>query len=439
MNSARSWLIGVVILLVTAARVDANPWLFISDIHLKASTSQSEPSTFGDDTDRPLFQTAVREMQRIDPDPPVVVITGDLLGHFIDKRFAVPTTILIAKRLNAAFPHAQFILTLGNNDGACGDYGLTPDSPSLRAIAAAWAPLVNRRGAAPDFLKTFSHDGFYRARLPGRNVHALVVDDVYWSPRYHSGCGPATGIGARAMNELDQALKKAPGPVWVFFHIPPGIDAYSTAQIAHRLAVVPFLNPGERDMFLGMLGRLPGQVALTVAGHTHKFAYRIIDSGGKHPVPMLLVPAISPIFRNAPAFLIGEVTPDGILRDISETAYIDRHWQHIGSMRDLGVEAFTGTQLVALHGRLGRDVIARAKFEKMYGGGAPSEINDRNWSVYWCAATAFGTAPFRACAGGGGLSLLTERGIKAATLAVAAVIMVLGVIVVLLLRRRRRT
>jgi hypothetical protein len=335
--------------------------------------------------------------------------------------------LVIARRLDRAFPNAQFVLALGNEDGACGDYGLTPDSASLRAIARAWAPLVNRRGAAPGFLRTFAHDGFYTARLPLPNLRAIVVDDVFWSPRYHSGCGPAPDAALHAMNELDVALAHAPGRVWVLFHIPPGVDAFSTAHLTHRLAIVPFLQPDMRDRFVAMLGRTPGQVALAVAGHTHKFAYRIVDAGGPHPVPMLLVPGLSPVFRNAASFLTAGVAPDGSLREVDEFSYLHQRWQSIGGSRSLGLNAFTGPQLVRLQARLQHDPALEATFDRLYNGGAPSEINEDLWPVYWCAATAFSTTDFRGCDRAGGISIITQRGVKlgATIIALTALVVVL--------------
>ena len=105
-------------------------------------------------------------MQRADPDPPVVVVNGDLLAHDIMHVDSTPTAVAIARRLDRAFPRAQFVLALGNNDSACGDYALAPGAKFLHAVAAAWGPLINRRGAAPDFMRTFVRDGFYTATLP---------------------------------------------------------------------------------------------------------------------------------------------------------------------------------------------------------------------------------------------------------------------------------
>ena len=382
-----------------------------------------------------LWESAIHAMQRADPDPPVVVVTGDLLAHRISRRDSAPVAVAIAQRLGRAFPHAQFVLALGNEDSACGDYALAPDAPFLREVAAAWGPLVNRRGAAPGFMRTFVHDGFYTATLPVAGLHAIVVDDVFWSPRYRAGCGKGGNVVNRSFAELESALRAMPGPVWVLFHIPPGVDTFSTALISKRTVIVPFMRPDLRDRFTADLAAK--HIALAVAGHTHKFAYRIVDAAGPDPVPMLLVPAISPIFGNEPAFLTAGVTGGGTLQNVQITSFSHGRWSGIGGMPSLGVGAFTGHALVALQARLAANPALRPTFERLYNAGAPSEINDRNWPIYWCAATAFETTPFRNCTQSGGFSFITQRGLE--LLGAVVLFIIAGVVVIdRRLRHRRR-
>jgi sphingomyelin phosphodiesterase acid-like 3 len=432
---ATAWFVG------RSASALADPWLFVTDIHLEAAPEKATKpaflSPFGEDTSPALFESAVRAMQRVDPHPPVVVVTGDLLAHDITERTALRTELRVARRLNRAFPQAQFVLALGNEDAPCADYSLAPDSRFLRDVGAAWEPMVNRRGAAPDFRRTFDHDGFYTAKLPVPGLRAIVVDNVFWSPRYRAKCGRAGNVVTKSLTELETALKQNHQNAWVLFHIPPGIDTFSSALLARRLAIVPFLNPDLRDRFVAALGDPAHHVVLAVAGHTHKFAYRIVNASTSQPVPMLLVPAVSPIFRNAPSFLTANVDAGGVLHDVYVESFNHGAWANIGGMPSLGVDAFTGSQLVALQGRLANDPKLRATFERLYEGDAPPEINDRNWSIYWCAATAFATAPFRACTQSGGVGPITRRGVKVLLIPAVVVALLAGGIVFWRRRRRR--
>jgi hypothetical protein len=429
------WLALMVFMLATCRLACAAPWLFVTDIHLQAGRDGSRPAPFGQDTNAVLFASSLREMHAVDPNPPVIVIGGDLLAHIMDQRYATATAVLIAHHFNRVFPRAQFILTLGNEDSNCGDYGVAPNSAFLREVARAWEPLVNRNNAAPNFIRTFSRDGFYTASLPVRGTGAVVIDDVFWSPRYRSGCGPAQGAGARVLSELQHALATAKGRSWVFLHIPPGIDAFSTTHLTHRLAVVPFLNPGPRAGLTALVGDPSNRVGLIFAAHTHKFAYRIVNASGAHPVPILMVPAISPIFGNAPSFLTANVSPDGVVSAVEETSYLHGRWQDDGGLHSLGVSELNAAELGALQERLATNRGLRERFAALYNGDAPPEINEGNWRSYWCAATAFAATDFRACTEQGGYSIFTARGIL---LVGGGVVLLLAVAATLILAARLR-
>jgi hypothetical protein len=366
---------------------------------------------------------------------------GDFLGHGRFTRSAIPTLAHIARLFGAAFPRAQFIVSLGNEDSSCGDYAAGPGASFLREAAAVWEPLVNRRGAAPGFRTTFARDGFYTATLPLRGVRAVVIDDVFASPRFRARCG-STGVDA-ASEALDDLEREMPPGArekrWVVLHIPPGVDAHSTVYLTHGLAVVPFLDSAPRDRLLALLGDPRRNVALAIAGHTHKFAFRLVDAGARPPVPMLLVPALSPIFDNNPMFLTVDVGNDGTLQRIDVHAFHDV-WQLAGSTADLGLGAFTGAALVKLESRLDAEPALRAVYARLYDGGAPSEITPRHWQSYRCAISALTDSAFRRCTGQHGLGFLTLRGLVAgAAIACAGLVLTLGILfaIVVALRRPR--
>ena len=398
----------------------AAAWLFVSDIHLDPTSTASSPARFGSDTNAPLLESAIAEMRRVDPQPPVVVIGGDLVAHHIDRDRVVPTIASLARTFDRAFPHAQFVIALGNNDSPCGNYGISRDSPFLGAVARAWGPLVNRGGAAPAFLRTFAHDGSYTTRLPLPRTYATVVNDTGWSPRAHACEGGPSAANA-AVADLDRALTARPGERhWILMHIPPGIDAFSTVQVVHRLAVVPLLDPGYRRHFEAAVGAPQADVSLVVAAHIHRFAYRILGAHGPHPVPLLAIPSISPVYGNAPAFLTVDVAGDGTVENVEEHAFVRGAWEDAGGTRTLGLRTFTAAGLAGLQARLADDEPLRAAFARLYGGDRRSEINAGNWRAYWCAATELGVAPFKRCLGAGGYRIVTQRGL-----------IVLGIVLVL--------
>jgi predicted phosphodiesterase len=402
----------------------ASPWLVISDVHYTPFDHARAPSSYGEDTNDALLTSFLAEARKADPNPPVVIIAGDFLAHGFRLDAAGATMAALAKRFDAAFPRAQFVIALGNNDSSCGDYAAPIDGPFLAAAAKAWAPLVDRRGAAPDFAERFAHAGDYVARLPLPGLRVAVTNDVFDSLRYSAACAAGQNGAARTLARFQTDLRGArPGERnWVLFHIPPGIDTFTTTHLTHRLGVVPFLKPNARQDLDAIVTGAPDHVVLALAGHTHKFGYRILGEPGSPRVPMLLAPSVSPIFDNAPSFLEVTVASDGTLASVAETSLVDGRWQRVGDLGTLGMRRFTVSELEGLQHRLKRGAALRATFSRLYSGGGPPEIDERNWRSYWCAAANFTATAFEACTGQSGWSVVTGRGLWLGIAGLAALI-----------------
>jgi len=399
------------------------PWLIVTDIHLDPTGRQAR-GTYGTDSTPALLGSTIRAMQRVEPAPPVVLIGGDFFAHIFDARLAVPTMRSIAAEFARAFPHAQFVVALGNEDSNCGDYQVPASSAFLRAVTRAWEPLVDRAGAAPDFARTFPREGFYVARLPRPGLRAVVIDDVFWSPRYRNACRGAARPAQATLRDLRTALAAGNGEhTWVLMHIPPGIDAYSTVHITHGLVIVPFLDAAARQDFVDVVTRPSSRVSLVVATHTHKFAFRVATQG-RDRVPLLLAPSVSPIFDNAPSFLRIDVDRHGTIDGVEDWTLLGTRWGDRGGLTTLGMSDVSVASILGLQRRLASDVHLRATFARLYNGDAPPEIDASNWRAYWCAATEMSATAFRSCAAVGGYSIVTARGFIAA--GVVGVIVVIG-------------
>jgi predicted phosphodiesterase len=412
------------------------PWLVVSDLHYSPFLHGERPSNFGKDTNDALFDSLLAQLKASDPNAPVVILAGDFLAHGFPPANAAATMAYIAARFDRTFPHAQFVITLGNNDSDCGDYETTLDGPFLRDVANAWKPLVDRRGAAPDFVRTFSHDGGYVATLPRPNLRAVAVNDVYDTIRYRDACGTGNPA-ATSLSDLDRTLRSGPPAehTWLVTHVPPGIDAFSTAHLAHRLFVVPFMRPGAREALLHAIGNGRDRVSLVIAGHIHHFSFRLSDaSHPAHDVPILVAPSISPIFGNSPGYLTLDVDADGLVGNVAETSYLDGRWQRIGDLSSEGVAHFTAPELAAYQARLERNQAFADRFVRLYMGGARPEISPKNYRVYWCVATALGVSEAQRCMASGGLGFFTHR----ALVVLAVVAIALGFVLVAVVRARRR-
>lgn len=345
-------------------------------------------------------------MRRVEPNPKVVVIGGDFLSHHFARDVDGHTRVAaaakaemarIARTFSKAFPHAQFLITLGNNDDACGDYSTAPNTAYLAALARIWAPLVNRSGASPNFVREFSHAGYYTSRLPFTNGRGVVLNDVYWSFVYH-GCGQGSGnVGAQQLVWFSRTLadSKTTNNV-VLMHIPPGVDENSTL-LARRFLIVPFLQGGTESEFERIVSSNVQRVSFILAGHLHQNEFRLV--GG---APVLVIPALSPIYRNNPAFLRLQVRDDGTLQDYQQFAYMigsDAWMQVVDFDRAFGVDAFTAASVRAIHDRLARDESLRETWSSAMVGGAPDlRATPQTWRAFWCAQT-FSTSEYAACAG----------------------------------------
>jgi len=228
------------------------PWLLVSDVHFNPfddaalvdaldrapvmhwrgifERGGAATSTFFTDTNYALLRSALKAMQTKAPAPPVVAVAGDFLAHEFPaqyaraepgrtqadyERFVDKTIAFLASQFDAAFPSAQFVITLGNNDGYCGDYRSTPSSPFLQHMADAWQPLVDRGGAAPDFRRDFPAAGYYTATLPAAGTaraQAVVLNSVVWSAKYGNACGDTgSDPGSAELDWLIRTLQPSPG------------------------------------------------------------------------------------------------------------------------------------------------------------------------------------------------------------------------------------
>jgi hypothetical protein len=176
-----------------------------------------------------------------------------------------------------------------------------------------------------------------------------------------------------------------------------------------------------------------------VTGHIHRFAYRIIERSDHTLIPILVSPAISPVYWNAPAFLTADVAADGTIVRLEQHALVAGRWRDVGGLASLGVSAFTGRALRDLQGRLERDRALRSTFAMLYTGGGPlNEIERDDWRPYWCAATGIGSSAYRDCLDEGGLGFLTRRGVAFAAGLVVGVLVAIGAVVALSVAIRRR-
>jgi hypothetical protein len=402
-------------------RADVSRW----DGIFRTSTLKTY-SAYGSDTNYPLLESALSAMHGAEPAAGLVLIAGDFLAHGFQynfKRtardtsaaalevFTGKTNQYLARRIAAAFPDAQILPALGNNDSSCGDYASEPGAAFLRAFAQAWQPAVNRGGAAPDFVATFSAAGHYSAVAPLLRARVVVLSNVYWTPRYANSCGSPTATPGRdAMTWLTRVLAESKSrgeSVVLLSHVPVGVDVYATL---HSDTVVTMIRPGYTSELVSLLARFGATVRSSIYGHTHMTEFRVMsDSTGNPLVGNQGIPAVSPIFGNNPAFVVmtldsasGSITDYRVhtLTNLSSASVsAPGVWSTEYDFRDaFGGDGLSATSLTRVERSLAVDTIARARFMRFYDSGSgragPSAAA---WPAYWCGIASLDPTTFNAC------------------------------------------
>jgi hypothetical protein len=411
-------------------------WLLINDIHLDPFSKAGV--AYGADTTSVLWRSAVRAMRADAPDARVVLLGGDMLAHHFAQEAlaanrapaasAVGVVRSIAGDLDAAFPHAQFLVALGNNDDPCGDYRSETGGPYQTQLARIWAPLVNRRGAAPDFIAQFSRGGYYTARLPIRSERAIVLNSVFWSFLYSGGCfSRPHEPGATELTWLQGELERLPpdSTAVVLMHIPPGFDPRGT-EFVHRVVAVPFFTQSSNRAVLDALSTHANALRFIVGAHTHRYDFRVVAS-----VPILVASSISPIYGNNPAFFVLDVDGKGVLRDVHPYVYDadSAAWTAEPSFDAMyGTHRFTADALTAIAAKIRSDAGARAAWRIAFDAWARMDGGMGSaWLTYACAQTE-PDGGYASCAG-------TANRTRVLVLATIALLIVFVVGASLLLRR----
>jgi hypothetical protein len=438
-----------VLLCLAAATAAANPapaqapvrWLFTSDVHFNplddpklavqlanspvtqwdaVLSAQPEPfASYGSDSNAALLQSALARMKQQVPDAPVVFISGDFLPHHFREQwnaaasdrsdaafeaFAEKTIAYLAHEFDRTFPRAQFVITLGNNDSACGDYLVAPNSPFLGHFAAAWEPLVNRNGTAPDFARAFAVDGNYVTTVPG-GTRVIAVNSNAWSAAAKNDCDPGGTAAGDVMTWFEHAVAQAPSGAhtWALLHIPPGIDAYASLRSGKP---VPFYRPDLLARMRAVHAADGAPLRLIVAGHLHNDGYRIVDA-----TPLLLVPSISPNHANNPAFFVATIDPAASTIADYQAYYLDlasaglrgtvAQWRYEYDFDEayaLGSGGFSLPSLETIQKAIAADETIRGAAADRYVSGALVQaITDRTWRAYWCSNAFLEPASYGSC------------------------------------------
>lgn len=288
----------------------------------------------GEDTSYRLFASSLAAMRIRAAGARFVIVSGDLMAHSFSCKYAAlfpkaapedyrtfteKTLKFVLASLRRSVPGVPVYAALGNNDSDCGDYQLDLNSAFLGAEADEFTHGFAAADRA-EAIRTFAMGGYYSVSLPPplKRTRLLVLDDIFLSGRYTT-CGGKedSAPGAAQIAWLAQQLREARSKnekVWVVAHIPPGVDPYSTAtngkDICEGNKPTMFLSSEDLPATMARFGDV---IRLAIFAHTHMDEVRLLEPADGDArgagVAIKMIPSISPINGNDPAFTVATIAP----------------------------------------------------------------------------------------------------------------------------------
>ena len=305
-------------------------------------TSVLGPSSPGGDTNYQLLVLALSGIHQNLGASPLVIFTGDILGHGLPqmfylhlngtekprdpadiaamKAFTDRTVAFFMDQVRAAVGNVPVMFAVGNGDSYSGagpnvldSSTFAPDNSFLVNTADLfYTKFLNGTADHQEFHTTFTKGGYYSAEPAGTNLMVISLNTILFCQLFSASETANDSIVAAELDWLDSRLAAAEikgKKVWLLMHAPPGADIDTTAShvINGKISSAAMMWwPAYQTRFLQILANYPGIISLTLAGHTHMDEYRILPSSGA----LEITPSISPWFGNNPAFKVFTLSRD---------------------------------------------------------------------------------------------------------------------------------
>lgn len=399
------------------------------------------PTGGGTDTNYPLLLLTLASMKQNMGGSPVVLFTGDLLGHNIPKNFCAAyyspqsppsncatspdqtvgplmqqfidkTFAFVAGSIRVAVGKVPVIYVPGNIDTY--GVGLGPNSTFLiNNAATVYSQFLTGSFDQRTFLNTFEAGGYYAVQPLGSQLLVIGLNTnsfVAGSSSY----GDANAELSWLNSQLSSA-QAAGQKVWILMHVPPGANSQGIAQVAATPGDVDEKNVSMmwdaklQSAFLQTLGNYPGRVTLMLAGHTHMDEFRLLPTGDV----LEQLPGISPCFGNNPAYKVLTVTQDTFTPtdyqsfDYNLAALATQFGSLYQFSATYGARSTLGYSLQQLYPHLAVNQNTRNMYELLYGSGSTSvnpltlapwnPINDVNWPIFSCTISQMDEPDYLNC------------------------------------------
>ncbi len=390
-------------------------------------------SPYGQDTNWWLLQSSLDQMHKTMPHPAVFFVLGDMLAHRFPemyreithdndrghyRAFVLKTIQFLALQLRRRWPDTQVLMTPGNADNDCGDYSVEAGGTFLSDTATTIRELAKADEQAAVDWKALGSYSVMLAAIPG--VKIVSFNSVFFSEKYealsfNNSCEEVqTTAPSQLFAWLEQtisAAKQSDQKVWLTFHIPPGIDGYGSVhnhESSCLTNIVPMWIPEWTVKFDSLLLNYQGTIAASFAGHTHTDDFRVIRDGSTAKAFVLVDPAISPIYRQNPAFRVVDVS-GGEVRD-QTTYYLTNLTTAGAKQRGKWKKEYTFSQewktkqldaatLGKIYNQIAADDAARAHWLKLYNVSSSAEkVQPDQVRGLYCAIEGLGVGAYGNCA-----------------------------------------
>lgn len=404
------------------AATDVSGWKAIFE-----ASGRTGYAAYGSDANYALFASALDDMAARAGGVDLILYPGDILSHDFGQTYAAltgdasqagldafiqKTVSFFVAEVDSRFPEATVLAAIGNNDSALGDYGSRPGDPYLAGAAQVMGQaFFNTDADRTAFAASFAMGGYYALEPDGpTGVKYLVVNDVFWSTH---AADPGPGILELAwfQAELADAARDFQ-KVWVVTHIPPGADAYATANAAATTGQIAYsgdLADPCNNAFVGLSVAYAGSIQASFAGHIHRDDFRLLAADpASAPVGLLRVAlSVSPVYDNNPGYQVFTLDDrTGGLADAAtfvldlgaETPAWGLEYDYAAAY---GQTLATPREWTAVYAGIAADPVSRAAYTAFHNGSATSQadITAATLPVYWLAIGQATPASFAAVAG----------------------------------------
>ena len=286
----------------TLKAVDPSQWAAIFQ-----GSAITAPSTWGYsgntrfDTNYPLLALTLSAVRQNLGTSPLVIYTGDLLGHLFAttfyalngsndvaamQTFADNTVAFITQQVRSAVGNVPVLFAPGNAD-SYGGYG--PESAFLSNTAPLfYTQFLNGIVDQQTFLDTFTSGGYYSAPIPGLNLTVIGLNTFECSPYFNGSTSAAVNAQFTWFNTALASAQAAGRKVWLLMHVPPGSDESTTARSVdsndHVSNPTMFWDAGYQASFSQVLSSYPNLVTFILGAHTHNDEYRIIQGQARYSI-----------------------------------------------------------------------------------------------------------------------------------------------------------